>query len=273
MTQNESSAVMRQRREPHHSLDDFPTPPWGTRALLEFLINCSAQRHHSAGLGQLRSAKGRRGMTVFPTITMRMPNGSTADYCPSLALRGGGAYGQQIAIFGLAKSDPVLEDVPVQKRAFAFGDNLVSLARAKLSDQNTARSVNKQPLETSAIIKGKACRDTDFFHLKLHTTEVINKIRGENYSTLFFQLAGFLFHHRTSRTDLDLASRSPRQIAGFLDQLIYPFSRAGTAFKDIRTTLASGQCVATIMQHTSLSRKTTDRDRETQITAKTEDQP
>lgn len=38
MTQNRSSAVMQQRSEPHDSLDDFPTPPWATRALCEWLI-------------------------------------------------------------------------------------------------------------------------------------------------------------------------------------------------------------------------------------------
>lgn len=32
--QNRSSAVMQQRIEPHESLDDFPTPSWGTRALI-----------------------------------------------------------------------------------------------------------------------------------------------------------------------------------------------------------------------------------------------
>ena len=37
MSQNRSSAVMQQRSEPHGSLDDFPTPPWATRALCEFL--------------------------------------------------------------------------------------------------------------------------------------------------------------------------------------------------------------------------------------------
>lgn len=37
MSQNRSSAVMQQRSEPHQSLDDFPTPPWATRALLEFM--------------------------------------------------------------------------------------------------------------------------------------------------------------------------------------------------------------------------------------------
>lgn len=39
MTQNRSSAVMQQRREPHDSLDDFPTPPWATRALIEHLVD------------------------------------------------------------------------------------------------------------------------------------------------------------------------------------------------------------------------------------------
>ena len=34
---NTSSAVMQQRHEPHNSLDDFPTPPWATRALCEHL--------------------------------------------------------------------------------------------------------------------------------------------------------------------------------------------------------------------------------------------
>lgn len=37
MTQNTSSAVMAQRREPHDSLDYFGTPPWATRALTELL--------------------------------------------------------------------------------------------------------------------------------------------------------------------------------------------------------------------------------------------
>lgn len=39
MSQNRSSAVMQQRSEPHDSLDDFPTPPWATRALCEWLIS------------------------------------------------------------------------------------------------------------------------------------------------------------------------------------------------------------------------------------------
>lgn len=38
MAQNTSHAVMAQRVEPHDSLDDFPTQPWATRALVEHVI-------------------------------------------------------------------------------------------------------------------------------------------------------------------------------------------------------------------------------------------
>lgn len=37
MTQNTSHAVMAQRSEPPDSLDFFPTPPWATRALCEWI--------------------------------------------------------------------------------------------------------------------------------------------------------------------------------------------------------------------------------------------
>ncbi|MEL6959833.1 MAG: hypothetical protein AAGL89_12865 [Pseudomonadota bacterium] len=37
MTANRSAAVMQQRHEAHDSLDDFPTPPWATRALCQKL--------------------------------------------------------------------------------------------------------------------------------------------------------------------------------------------------------------------------------------------
>lgn len=38
MGQNVSTAVMQRRVEAHDSLDDFPTPPWATRALFEHVI-------------------------------------------------------------------------------------------------------------------------------------------------------------------------------------------------------------------------------------------
>ena len=47
MTQNRSHAVMAQRSEPRDSLDDFPTPAWGTRALCERLAQAGDLRHLS----------------------------------------------------------------------------------------------------------------------------------------------------------------------------------------------------------------------------------
>jgi hypothetical protein len=44
MTQNTSHAVMAQRNEAKDSLDDFPTPPWATRALIEHVIGVDRVR-------------------------------------------------------------------------------------------------------------------------------------------------------------------------------------------------------------------------------------
>jgi hypothetical protein len=40
--QNTSHAVMAQRAEARDSLDDFPTPPWATRALVEHVLEDKA---------------------------------------------------------------------------------------------------------------------------------------------------------------------------------------------------------------------------------------
>lgn len=44
---NTSHAVMSQRFEPSGSLDDFPTPPWATRALLEYVLKPSELKKYS----------------------------------------------------------------------------------------------------------------------------------------------------------------------------------------------------------------------------------
>lgn len=47
MAQNKSHAVMAQRAEPHDSLDFFPTPPWATRALCEWLRDTAREEFGS----------------------------------------------------------------------------------------------------------------------------------------------------------------------------------------------------------------------------------
>jgi len=53
--QNTSHAVMAQRTEAKNSLDDFPTPPWASRALLEHVIE---QGGHTDRLTALEPACG-----------------------------------------------------------------------------------------------------------------------------------------------------------------------------------------------------------------------
>lgn|SRR5262249_40400294 len=52
--QNTSHAVMAQRTEPKDSRDDFPTPPWATRALVEHIL----EKHELASLICLEPACG-----------------------------------------------------------------------------------------------------------------------------------------------------------------------------------------------------------------------
>lgn len=61
MTQNRSTAVMQRRVEPHDSLDDFPTPPWATRALLHRLFGHCPTSHRYA-----REPAANRGHMVRP---------------------------------------------------------------------------------------------------------------------------------------------------------------------------------------------------------------
>jgi hypothetical protein len=62
MTQNRSSAVMQQRGLTKASLDDFPTPPWATRALCEWL----GQRELGLARKTVREPAANRGHMVRP---------------------------------------------------------------------------------------------------------------------------------------------------------------------------------------------------------------
>lgn len=62
VSQNTSTAVMQRRREAKDSLDDFPTPPWSTRAACDFL------RAKGLDLSQMsvREPCANRGFMVRP---------------------------------------------------------------------------------------------------------------------------------------------------------------------------------------------------------------
>lgn len=62
MSQNRSTAVMQRRTEAHDSLDDFPTPPWATRALCEFLRRQGEETQDQI----VREPAANRGYMVRP---------------------------------------------------------------------------------------------------------------------------------------------------------------------------------------------------------------
>lgn len=62
MNQNRSTAVMQRRVEAHDSLDDFPTPPWATRALCEWL----AARGEVLSEYNVREPAANRGHMLKP---------------------------------------------------------------------------------------------------------------------------------------------------------------------------------------------------------------
>ncbi|MBB4154147.1 hypothetical protein GGQ80_002057 [Sphingomonas jinjuensis] len=60
MSQNRSTAVMQRRVQPLRSLDDFPTPPWATRALCEWLTGDG----YALGEQSCREPAANRGYMV-----------------------------------------------------------------------------------------------------------------------------------------------------------------------------------------------------------------
>ena len=83
--QNTSHAVMAQRNEPLDSLDDFPTPPWATRALLEHVIDGQEFNHQSCwepacGKGHMAKVLKEYFGEVIASDIFPYGYGSTRDF-------------------------------------------------------------------------------------------------------------------------------------------------------------------------------------------------
>lgn len=75
---------MAQRNEPKDSLDDFPTPPWATRALLEHVIRESVGNQKclepACGAGHMAKALGEYFCTVEAQDIAEYGFGNLGDY-------------------------------------------------------------------------------------------------------------------------------------------------------------------------------------------------
>lgn len=128
--QNRSSAVMQQRSEPHDSLDDFPTPPWATRALCEHL-------QIGGDITTCREPAANRGHMVRP---LREYFGSVEasdihDY--------GAGFGLQDYLFGPA---PATVDWTITNPPFKLAEQFIERALAT-SEEGVAMIVRSAFLE------------------------------------------------------------------------------------------------------------------------------
>lgn len=118
MSQNTSSAVMQRRSEPHDSLDDFPTPPWATRALCEWLRDAVMPYH----LGALtcREPAANRGHMVKPLAEYfgGVEASDIHDY--------GAGFPQSDYLFGPA---PAIVDWTITNPPFRLAEQFIERAR------------------------------------------------------------------------------------------------------------------------------------------------
>jgi hypothetical protein len=97
--QNTSDAVMAQRGKQKDKLDDFPTPPWGTRALCEYVIG----RSDCEGMTALEPAAGRGYMSE-----------PLAEYFDSVTSADMADYGYPLSHIGSF----IAEDCPFEPESF-----------------------------------------------------------------------------------------------------------------------------------------------------------
>lgn len=151
--QNRSHAVMAQRHEAHDSLDDFPTPPWGTRALIEHII-LPRHRHARVG-GQWLSARDtmKADLTAWePACNRGFMAGPLAEYFATVIatdVHDYGWQGQQRVVDFLYPGEPRPADLSwiITNPPFRLGAQFVARAREFDPDYGFAMIVRTSFLE------------------------------------------------------------------------------------------------------------------------------
>ncbi len=119
MPQNVSAAVMQQRQEARDALDDFPTPPWATRALCEWLLMVE-----DLSLCSVREPAANRGHMARPL----------AEYFPHVEASDVHDYGAGFAVRDyLFPPEPPLVDWTITNPPFTLAQQFAALALATSS--------------------------------------------------------------------------------------------------------------------------------------------
>jgi hypothetical protein len=145
MSQNRSTAVMQRRTEAHDSLDDFPTPPWATRALCEWLLLGHPIEHQTC-----REPAANRGHMVRPLseyFGLVLPS-DVHDY--------GAGYTVQDYLFGL-ESDISRTDWTITNPPFRLAEQFIERALSR-------SMVGVAVILRSAFLEGKGRYERLFEH-------------------------------------------------------------------------------------------------------------
>jgi hypothetical protein len=134
MSQNVSSAVMQQRHEAHDSLDDFPTPPWATRALIEHVLQKEEDHHHFGWTDTVWEPACNRGYMARPL----------AEYCFSVRATDIHDYG----FAGLNRVEDFL--MPIRKEAEV--EWIITNPPFRLAAQFAARCRDLKPHKGYALL-------------------------------------------------------------------------------------------------------------------------
>lgn len=165
MVANRSAAVMQQRREPDASLDDFPTAPWATRALIHWL------RTHLVVPTELQSVRepaANRGHMVRPLLESfrEVVASDIHDY--------GAGFPLVDYLFGL---DDWIEET----------DWTITNPPFKLAEQFIARALERSKVGVAMIVRSAFLEGGDryrsLFHVKppthiLQFTERVVMLKG-----------------------------------------------------------------------------------------------
>ncbi|PSL21644.1 SAM-dependent methyltransferase [Shimia abyssi] len=161
--QNTSHAVMAQRTEARDSLDNFPTPPWATRALLEHIIEQGGHTDHltclepACGAGHMAKALGEYFGNVAASDVYDYGYGEVSDFLSSDVAPGTYDWVITNPPFRLAE-EFILHGLSVARRGVAVLVRTVFLESVGRYDRifsTTPPSTVAQFVERVPMVKGR----------------------------------------------------------------------------------------------------------------------
>lgn len=143
--QNTSHAVMAQRAEPHDSLDDFPTQPWATRALMEHVLDIPRDELRRMSCWEPACNRGHMAMPLM-------------DYF-------GTVFASDIHDYGWGGQEQVWDFLfPDVRRMARNHDWIITNPPFRLAEQFVRRALELQPAGVAIIARTQFLEGVGRYH-------------------------------------------------------------------------------------------------------------